>query len=407
MRKILLIGEVLFLFLMIPSCKKQEFKEPIKTETEVVETVKVCPENASGIMKINDIDTPPESIFNTPASENGKEGTVYKFCGEVVSYESIKEKEASFDAVVVQTDLGEIYIADFYSMMIKESPDFEVEEIKKRFALPQTGENVCVYAEYSGYSSALDAPVAYLGNIDTIVRITAKAIEQKEAEIFASKDYEGRVDFFSDEKRCEKYNSLYYSCQYRILRDVVQQYIDENDVEDIDSAFSILEIINPMIPDDSKWIVGFDSVDGSFLVTFPGAEDISENCCVSPMLKGTNLSAKIGFIREDWIFFDIYRFGADGLSVFDGTLNYFDVTRDVIESGRISEYAYINLENEDIAPLYSADTPSIRFVNERTRDQFSHVLTENETDALRYGLLLKNANLQLEDLLYQYKKMHK
>lgn len=340
----------------------------------------------------------PKELYSTIASGNPYEGVRYQFYGEVTAYEAAADENGYCDAVTLETAFGPIQIVNRYKALALEHPEFDTEMMRETFALPAEGEFVCIDAEYRGFSLKAKMPFAFLGGETDTVGVYKNLIES------GAMEKPEIIDFFLDEKRREWYEDLCISCQYRILYDVIQDYLANNEVRENDSAYSILEIIEPVMQFDSGWIVGLDEFDGGYAVTFPGAQDISEDCYIAPKLKQNNIEVKIGFIRDEWLFFDTYQISADGERVREGSVKSYDAVRDVLSGNNVREYAFITISDGPLKTIQDADKVVIRFQNKKSQQQVSHILTQAELDALCYAFQLRTTNIMLSDLLYNYQQ---
>lgn len=128
----------------------------------------IYPKNADKfIPDFDQVPEPPESIFSSPASENGCGGTTYKIYGQVISFEEAAPSNSYYDVITLQTDCGKMCISNLFDDMCILMPELNRDDLHDMFSLPQIGEWVCVYCEYQGFSSVLDAPSSTLGNEDT------------------------------------------------------------------------------------------------------------------------------------------------------------------------------------------------------------------------------------------------
>lgn len=131
---------------------------------------------------ISKITEPPEIIFTTPASENGFGGTMYKINGEVIKVVPNEYSEDVYGYFVVKTDYGEIVVIDLTLFIIDNGGagyGLTKEDISKYFDIPEVGENVCVYAEYAGFSDVYKKAAANYGGSEYVKNIIALELIKK------------------------------------------------------------------------------------------------------------------------------------------------------------------------------------------------------------------------------------
>jgi len=176
MHKVLVCLTTMALALTLTACNA-----PVNNAgTQDVGEYTVYPHDASDIMLgLSKIEEPPKDIFTTPASENGKEGYIYKFIGEIT-----EEKFSNgYNTATVKTDTGEMVLIDMYSYVVEQYPDLNLSEGASYFKMPKVGEKVCAYAEYSGYSDTIDAPTSFLGSMDALTHIIENALSECDADV--------------------------------------------------------------------------------------------------------------------------------------------------------------------------------------------------------------------------------
>lgn len=179
MRKLLFALITVLLIFPLASCNNANSGAASSGADSESDDYIIYPQRASGIIRdIDKIRTPPASVFTTPASENGLDGTMYKFYGEVTSLENTGAGNENYDAVIVHTNSGDVFIIDLYSAMAAEAPEGASDELAERFSMPNVGERVCVYAEYGGYSDTMNMPAAFLGGSEVLTRMFAAEIQK-------------------------------------------------------------------------------------------------------------------------------------------------------------------------------------------------------------------------------------
>lgn len=173
MRKLLITLFVVLPTLMFSACNG----------ASDAEKAVVLPEKAEEIMRTDGVIEAPALLFAMSAQRNGLFGNVFKICGEVTSFEAANDTNKNCNAVIVNTKNGDMYVVDYYSSIIQENPKAANDEAAQQFALPEVGDNVCIYAEYTGYSNTLGMPVSLLGGSEVLYKVLSRTcpdIKQKD-----------------------------------------------------------------------------------------------------------------------------------------------------------------------------------------------------------------------------------
>lgn len=213
-------------------------------------------------------------------------------------------------------------------------------------------------------------------------------------------------DFFSSADRQTRYVELYTSYRYTNLAEYVNDYIDQNDETPLDTAYKILDLITPLKDYESSWIVVYNDFDGTYGVTFSGATEISNSCSLSASVKGTASDLKLGFIRNDWLFFDNIEISVDGVkchSIYVGS----DTVKDVLSENAIREYAFCTIPEDIVKQIHDGQNVVMRFINGDTHEYLDHTITSSEKNALYCAFYLKSNNRDLDNLLYRYNNSDK
>lgn len=213
-------------------------------------------------------------------------------------------------------------------------------------------------------------------------------------------------DFFSSTDRQNYYTELFKSYQYTNLVQYVNDYIDQNDVTPLDTAYKILDLITPLQGYESSWIISHDDFDDTYSVTFSGASEISNSCSLSASVKSTASDLKLGFIRNDWLFFDHIEISVDGVkcySIYVGN----DTVKDVLSGSAIREYAFCSIPEDIVKQIHDGQNVIMRFINDETHEYLDHTMTTAEKDALYCAFYLQINNRDLDNLLYRYNNSNK
>lgn len=208
------------------------------------------------------------------------------------------------------------------------------------------------------------------------------------------------VDFFTDQARVDLYNSYYQSFQFKELMELVDSYISESDVSPGDSAYKIKELVGEPAANIDSCKINHDDFNNDYSVYYDGIEKIGTKINVVPFITGSEFRVIFGFHKSDWLFFD-------GLDIKTGqeqyislSFNYYDVSRDV--GGGISEYVDIYLDPEQISQIVNSTAPVVRFSNDDDDKYYDHVMTPDEVSALKVISNLREAYVELENLVYNF-----
>lgn len=210
------------------------------------------------------------------------------------------------------------------------------------------------------------------------------------------------VDFFSDPDRVAQYEQLYKSYQYSELAELVNDYIENNDLTPIDNAYSILDVLTPSLAYEKQWVVNFDEFDSTYNVSFPGLHGISSSESVAVSLKKSDLQIYVGFRKSGWLFFDKIELSIDGERVYSASCKSYDVTRNVISGHTIEEYTECDFYDNVVEQLGTAEKSILRFTNTTSGEIYDHTLSQNEMDAMYYGYMLQGTYRELGNLLYRW-----
>ena len=206
-------------------------------------------------------------------------------------------------------------------------------------------------------------------------------------------------DFFKDKKRQEKYEELIESYKYNELKKYINKYISENKVFEDDSAYQILDLINPLIKYEDFWSITKDEFDGKTYVSFPETDGITKNQFFDIKLTGTELFIKAGFQKSDWLFFDHILFSKDGEIIYN---RKHSTERKVLSGNLIEEFSNTTFDDDLLLDMLKGDKVVIRFRNDDKDENYDHTLTENERKALFCCVSLRITYRDLSDLLFVY-----
>ena len=213
-------------------------------------------------------------------------------------------------------------------------------------------------------------------------------------------------DFLANEDRFNSTKIMYNDVDYIGLRKSVEKYIIETDPAQSDSAYRILEILN----DTSEAIDAenevIDDFDGSRGFTLDGVTEINDKYCVVPGYDEERwLNAALGFISDNWVFFDSMAISIDGKVVCEESYDNNEIITDVLDDGRVREMVYRPIdfiEYNDVVKMVNAGKVIIRFSNSKTDAKFDHVLTEEEIAAIYHCFQLLKTRTTLSNFYWNY-----
>lgn len=212
------------------------------------------------------------------------------------------------------------------------------------------------------------------------------------------------TSFFSNKENRKMYEECYKSYKYSDLQEYIKKYIAENKADKNDVAYTILDYIEPLIPYEENWDVYLDEFDNKYALTYGRVIEFDYETSFTLLLKGTNLDIKVGFARNDWLFFDKIELSLDGGKVYSRSVKSYDCTRNVIPPDSVEEYCACSFNDDVLDALGKADTAIIRFSNKKSGEIYDHTLTKEEKDALYCGKHLRDNNRELSNLIFNYRE---
>ena len=209
-------------------------------------------------------------------------------------------------------------------------------------------------------------------------------------------------DFFSEKERQNKYKELYESYKYTELKEYVNKYIEENSPTPLDSAYEILKLMDPVMRYEANWILTHDEFDGTNTLTFKNANEISESQSVNAYVEGTYSKITLGFVKNDWLFFDKIRISADGNVIKDSSFKSYNIQRDVIKGTLIKECVDCSFFKDNVDEMIKSNKVTIRFENTDKKTHYDRTLSKNEITAIYCSVYLEKNNRDLSNLLFRF-----
>lgn len=279
------------------------------------------------------------------------------------------------------------------------------------FTLPEKNElSVVYFLSYAGSSSAYhrteakeaqkileqycaDNDISILSGNKQIDNTMVYYVEAEDCELAGNelpitlKEFREDNEFFADDDRISKYYGLLMNCRYEELYSMLEEYLAGDDITGIDDIKELEACLSELIELASSCVVTKDSIEGNAKIQYKDALDISAKQCVIPILEtskytGAMIEYKLGFQKNDWLFFDTITAVA-GESKNSCTYKSYEVNSDVLSGGKISEYIYSSGFNLVFAEANEQNAGKIRFENTSTKEVLDHEITAEELNAIR------------------------
>lgn len=364
----------------------------------------------------------PNVLYKTPASENKLSGNAYFVTGKVTQIVNSKDSLSGGRYFVVENEHGNIYFLDLIDMIC--NIDITNEEKEVSFAMygsdydntfPQVNEIVTVYGLYNGYSNVFEAPVFYFGlnentqkllfenseNNDTAETALKITDTESTAEISEYPNSVSENDFFSNIDK-EEYYSNYHSGRYDLIYEDVLGYINEYTPIDTDNAYTLKEILDPVMEVWDDVAINYDSFEEQASFYCNGVQNISQTIHFVPYAttKDRNIFVSVGFMSDDWLFTDDIQ-----IKTSDDYIRLYSPiteTQDVLNGGMIQEMFSYSFDDDDIAEFNTSNSHVMRFSNDDSGRYLDFTMTKEEEHAFDVISRFWNVRNQLDDLAYNY-----
>ena len=209
-------------------------------------------------------------------------------------------------------------------------------------------------------------------------------------------------DFLSDAERCQTTQRMFNEVDYRALAEAVDSYILNETPGPEDSAYAIRQVLEDAAEAVDAMEEVVDDFDGSRSFTLDGVREIGEDCCVVPGYNAADwLHVQMGFVADDWVFFDRIAISVDGEIVLEEDYDSGETTTDVLHDGSVFEKVSrpIDFIEFDAAQaIHDGQKAVIRFSNTSTGEKIDHILTDQEKSALYHCWQLLRARSALSSL---------
>ena len=203
------------------------------------------------------------------------------------------------------------------------------------------------------------------------------------------REFRSPNEFFNNQDRQEAYLAFLNRCDYQGLLDYLRSFSDNTNIESNDVVNLLMDYCNQIIPLMDNCSISFDPFESVANIVYLGVEDIDYNICVVPIMttgstfSGATVDYKLGFIKDDWLFFNsIIAIAGDERG--EMRVKSYNVTRDVLGAGQISEYVFEDATSfvKAITEAGEIQSGSIRFENTDSHKTYDHEFTDQELSAI-------------------------
>lgn len=207
-------------------------------------------------------------------------------------------------------------------------------------------------------------------------------------------------DFFFDDDLRTEYIHDVKLLDFPALRDLIDEYIADEDPEATDPIYEISNLIDQAIEFMEACDREADDIEETARIYYSGVSEISSTVHMVPSLEGNHLRLLVGFTAEDWLHFDRVIIAADGEQLEAMTYSRSKIDADTLDGGMVREqilktYSY---SEPDLFLLPDAESAAIRFKNSGTDEILDFDLTADECEAS--GIIY--ALWEIQDALRQY-----
>jgi len=200
------------------------------------------------------------------------------------------------------------------------------------------------------------------------------------------------TDFFASEGNIDRYNQLTRAGDYRGLYELVKLHIENNDAQPYDSAWFILEYLEPLLEVIDQVEIVYDAFDDVATIFYRGLTDVSRQYSLVPYTttRSNSVNILIGFQNSSWIFADSARVRfEDGEMV---TIGMSNSSRIVLDGGRGIRETVSTSDSNLRTRLGGESLPyMIRF--EGRDHQLDRTLTEEEQNAFEVVSIFQHTNV--------------
>lgn len=211
-------------------------------------------------------------------------------------------------------------------------------------------------------------------------------------------------DFLSDETVRTTVNDCLYNYDFDQIASLAQDYIDQQNPAETDTAFAILDYAQQgqqILPNCT--IVTDDFEDES--TSYGTVQEISSSVNFVPYIEdsitSTSIHVNVGFVKEDWLFMESLKIKVGEDDYISKWFDYFDVERDTLGGSTIQEEVDCSISLEDVEKLLAATDPVMRFEGQDDAT-YDHQMTAEELSSLQTIYDLSNCLDGIRDVINQW-----
>lgn len=207
-------------------------------------------------------------------------------------------------------------------------------------------------------------------------------------------------DYFSNESNVTAYEESREKADYKTMYEKARKHIETNDVNESDSAYEIIEIVEPLQDILGEIDVKYDEFDNDSTIYYKGLTDIGSNNYIVPFIETSDkeLNILVGFEKEGWLFAEKINFNIDGEKH-----SYISLDPDTNTLGGSTireEYIVTSYDSELIENIINGNEIKIRFEGEKGSLDYS--LTKEDKKAIETINELNDVSRDLDNLLYRF-----
>lgn len=212
-------------------------------------------------------------------------------------------------------------------------------------------------------------------------------------------------EFFASNERAEMFTELMSTCKYQELKNYIDAFILEGICPENDTSHHLTAKLDEIIPLMEDCYVEVDNIEKITKIFHEGANGITRNTNVFPSVEPSNygafLNISLGFVRNDWLFFDRIYFASDSTETENFSFN--DTITDILSGGVIFESVSIGTSAKNaLMEICKNSSPVIRFKNSDTEEYIDHKLTSEEIDAILQLGCIRDLHDEIWDCLSEW-----
>ncbi|MEG0913503.1 MAG: hypothetical protein RSG53_07830 [Oscillospiraceae bacterium] len=202
-------------------------------------------------------------------------------------------------------------------------------------------------------------------------------------------EFRSPTEFFASEERRNAYLSFLNAFDYEGLNTYISDFVSNNEISINDNIQTFQELLPELIKLKSLCDIRTNEFEGNAVLYYHGVEDVGNEICIVPFLEtnshtGIGEDCILGFIRNDWLFFDKVSVKGGGSEISSSTYQSYDVNRDVLSGSLIIECVGVGSQfSKEFGSAIEAEKGMVRFENTETEKVVDHSITSIELEAMR------------------------